>query len=92
MTREQQSPLEASAIKWPGLRNHILCMAYSMDKTFGPFMSSISVNGRTKVREALERNQRFREIETADIRKSQRLRNEGNGRNNMVSGMRPGLT
>ena len=91
MTRELQSTLEASGIKWPALRNHIPCMAHVIQLAFGAFMSSLGVKGRTKSWEAHERNQQFGENESIDIGKSQRLRKEGNARINNVSAMRPGL-
>ena len=54
-------------------------------------MSSLGVEGRTKSWEAHERDQQFGENECIDIRKSRRLRQEGNARINKVSAMRPGL-
>jgi len=57
----------------------------------GPFLSSLSVKGRTRSWEAHERDQQFGENEGIDIGKSQRLRKEGNARINKVSAMRPGL-
>jgi len=91
MTRELQSTLEASGIAWPALRNHIPCMAYSIQLAFGAFMSSLGVNGRTKSWEAHERDQQFGENASIDIGKSQRLQKEGNARIIKVSAMRPGL-
>jgi len=91
MTRELQSTLEASGIKWPALRNHIPCMAYVLQLALGTFMSSIGVKGRTKSSEAHERDQQFGENESIDIGKSQRLRKEGNATINKVSAMKPGL-
>jgi len=41
MTREMQSTLEASGIKWPALRNHIPCMAYVIQLALGVCMSSL---------------------------------------------------
>jgi len=91
MTRKLQSTLEASAIEWPALRNHIPCMAHVIQLALGAFMTSLSVKGHTKSWEAHERDQQFGENETIDIRKTQRLRTEGNARINEVSAMRPGL-
>ena len=47
--------------------------------------------GCTKCWKAHERNQQFGENESIDIRKSQRLRKEGNARINKASAMRPRL-
>jgi len=91
MTRELQSTLQASAIQWPALRNHISCMAHVIQLALGAFMSSLGVKGRTKSWEAHERDQQFGENESIDIGKSQRLRKEGNARINKVSAMKPGL-
>jgi len=91
MTRELQSTLEASGIRWPALRNHIPCMAHVTQLALGAFMSSLGVKSRTKSWEAHERDQQFGENESIDIGKSQRLRKEGNARINKVSAMRPGL-
>jgi hypothetical protein len=91
MTHELQSTLEASGIKWPAFRYHIPCMAHFMQLALGAFMSSLGLKGRTKSWEAHERDLQFGENESIDIRKSQRLRKEGNARINKVSAMRPGL-
>jgi hypothetical protein len=91
MTRELQSTLEASRIEWPALRNYMSCMAHGIQLAFGAFMSSLGVKGRTKFREAHERNQQFGENESIDIGKSQRLRKEGNARIHKVSAMGSGL-
>ena len=91
MTRELQSPLQASGIQWPALRNHIPCVVHVIQLALGPFLSSLSVKGRTRSWEAHERDQQFGENEGIDIGKSQRLRKEGNARINKVSAMRPGL-
>ena len=91
MTRELQSTRESSGIEWPALWNHIPCIARTMQRALGAFMSSLSVKGRTKSWEAHERDQQFAENESKDIGKSQRLRKEGNARINKVSAMRPGL-
>ena len=91
MTRELQSTLEASGIKWPALRNHIPCMVHIIPLALDAFMSSLGVKGSTKSWEAHERDQQFGENESIDIGKSQRLRKEGNARMNKVSAMKPGL-
>jgi len=91
MTRELQSTLEASAIKSPGLRNHIPCMAHVIQLDLGAFMCSLSVKSLTKSWEAQERDQQFGENESIDIGKSQRLRKESNARTNKVSAMKLGL-
>ena len=91
MTHELQSTLETTGVEWPVLRNHIPCMAHIIQLALGAFMSSLGVNGRTKSWEAHECDQEFRENESKDIGRSQRLRKEGNARINKVSAMRPGL-
>jgi len=91
MTSELQSTLESSGIKWPGLRNHIPCMARVIPLALGAFMSSLGVKGCTKSWEAHERDQQFEKNQSIDIGKSQRLRKVGNARINKVSAMRPGL-
>jgi hypothetical protein len=91
ITRELQSTLEASAIEWLALRNHIPCMAHVLRLALGAFMSSHGVKGHTKSWEAHERDQQFGENESIDIGTSQRLRKEGNATINKVSAMRPGL-
>jgi hypothetical protein len=91
MTRELQSTLEASGIKWLALRNHIPCMAHVIHLALGAFMSSLGVNSRTKSWESHERDQQIGENESIDTRKSQRLRKESNARINKVSAMKPGL-
>jgi len=91
MNRDLQTTLEASGLEWPGLRNHIPCMAHVIQLALGAFMSSLGVKGRTKSWKAHERDQQFRENESTDIGKSQRHRKEGNARINKVSAMRPGL-
>jgi len=52
MTRELQSPLEASAIQWPAWRNLIPCMAHVIELALGAFMSSLGVKGQMKCWEA----------------------------------------
>ena len=91
MTRELQSTLEASGIVWPAVRNHIPCMVHIIQWAIGAFMSSLGGKGHTKSWEAHDRDQQFGENESIHIRKSQRLRKEGNTRINMVSAMKPGL-
>jgi hypothetical protein len=91
VTCEMQSTLEASGIEWPALMNHNPCMTHIIQLTVVAFMSSFSVQGRTKSWEAHKRDQQFGENESIDIGKSQRLRTEGNVRFNKVSAMRPGL-
>jgi hypothetical protein len=54
-------------------------------------MSSLGIKGCTNSWEAHERDQQFRENESIDIGKSQRLRKEGNARINKVSAMRSGF-
>jgi len=66
-------------------------MAHVIQQAFGVFMSSLGVKGRTKPWEAHVRDQQFRENESIDIRKSQRLRKEGNARINKVAAMKRGL-
>ena len=84
MTLELQSALEASAIQWPALRNHMTCMAHVIQLALGAFMSSLGVQGATKSWEAHERDQQFGENESIDIGNSQRLRKEDNARINKV--------
>jgi len=91
MTRELQSTLEASGIKWPALRNHKPCMVHVIQLALGAFMRSLGVKGSTKSWDAHERDKQFGENESIDIGKSQRLRKEGNARINKVLAMRPGL-
>jgi hypothetical protein len=91
MTRELQSTLEATGIKWPALRNHIPSMVHVIQLALGAFMSSLGVKGHTKSWEAHQRDQQFGENESIDIGQSQRLRKEGNARINKVSAMKPGL-
>jgi len=91
MTRKLQPTLEASGIEQAALRNHIPCKVHVIQLAFDAFMSSLGVKGCTKSWEAHERDQQFGVNESTDIRKSQRLRKEGNARINKVSAMRPGL-
>jgi len=91
MTRELESTLEASTIKWPALRNDIPCMAHVIQLAIGAFIDRLGVDGRTKSCEAHECYQQFGENQSIDILKSQRLRQEGNARINKVSDMKPGL-
>jgi len=89
--RKLQSTLEASRIEWPALRNHIPCMAHVIQLASWAFMGSLGLKGTTKSWETHERDQQFGENESINIRKSQRLRKEGNATINKVSAMRPGL-
>jgi len=91
MTHELHLTLEPSAIRWPGLRNHIRCMAHVIQLAFGAFMCSLGVKGSTNSWEAHERDQPFGENESIDIGKSQRLRKEGNAKINTVFAMKSGL-
>jgi len=91
MTRELQSTLEASAIRWPAVRNHIPCTAHVIRPALGAFVSSLGVKGHTKSLDAHECNQHFGENESVDSGKCQRLRKKGNARINKVSAMTPGL-
>jgi len=91
ITCKLQSTIEACEIEWPPLRNHIPCMVHIIQLALGAFMSSLVVNGHTKSSEAHERDEQFRENESIDIGKSQRLRKDGNARINRVSAMRPGM-
>jgi len=91
MTRKLQSALEDSRIEWPAFKNHIPCMAHVIQLAVGAFMSSLDVKGLTKFWEAHEHNQQFGQNESIDIRKSQRLRNEGKVWISKLSAMRPGL-
>jgi len=91
MTRELQSTLQPSGIKWPALRNHVPCMAHVIQLALGAFMSSLGVKGHTKLWEAHEHDQQFGENEITHIGKSQRLWTEGNARINKVSAIKPGL-
>ena len=91
MIQELESTLESSRIEWPALRNHIPCTAHITQLTLGAFMSSLGVKGCTKSSENHEHDWQFGENESTVIRKSQRLRTDGNGRINKVLAMRPGL-
>jgi len=66
-------------------------MAHVIQLALGAFMSSLGVKGCTKSSEAYERDQQFRENESIDVGKSQRLRKEGNDTINKVSAMKPRL-
>jgi hypothetical protein len=74
MTHKLQSTFKAFGIKGPGLTNPIPSMAHVIQLALGAFMSSLSVQSRTKSWEAHQRDQQFRENESIDIGKSQRLR------------------
>jgi len=88
MTWDLQSSLEASAIEWPTVRNHIPCMAHVIQLALGSFIRGLGVKGSTKSWEAHERDQQFGENESVDLGNSQRLRNQGNARINKVSAMK----
>jgi hypothetical protein len=90
MTRDLQSTLESSVIKWAVLQNHLVCIAHVIHLAIGAFMISLCAKGCTKSSEAHKRNQQFGENESIDIGKSQRLRKEGNAKMNTVSFMRLG--
>jgi len=81
-TRESQTTIQTSAIKWPALRYHIPRMAQIIQLGLGAFMSSLGVKGHTQYWDAHELDQQFGENESTDIGKSQRLRKEGNARIN----------
>jgi len=91
MTRELQSTLEASAIQWTALRNHLPCMLHVIQLAVGAIMSCLGVKGRTKSWEAHERDQQFGDNKGIDIGKIQRLPKEGNARIIKVLAMKPGL-
>jgi len=90
MTRQLQSTLQAFAMKCPALRNRIPCMAHVIRLAIGALISSIGVKGCTRSWEAHEHDQQFGENEIIHIGKSQRFRNKGYARINMVSAMKPG--
>jgi len=71
MTHKLQSTLEASAIQWVALREHISCMAHVIQLALSEFMNRLGVQGRTESREAHERNQQFVENQSIDIGNSQ---------------------
>jgi len=91
ITSEPQSTLQATAIEWPALRNHIPCIAHLIELAIYAFISSLRVKRCTKSWEAYERDQQCGENECIVIGMSQRLRKEGNARINKMSAMRPGL-
>jgi len=64
-------------------------MAQVIQLALGVFIGSLGVEGRTKTWEAHERDKKFGENQSIDIRNSQRLHKEWNARNNLVSTMRP---
>jgi hypothetical protein len=90
MTCKLQSFLEASGIASAALIHHQPCIAHAIWLALVAFMSSLGVDGRTKSREAHERDQQFGENESTVIRKSQRLQKAGNASTTLVSAMRPG--
>jgi len=89
ITHKLRSMLEASRIEWPALWNHIPCMVHVILLALGAFMISIAFTGHIKSSEAQERNQQFGENDSIDIRKSQRLWNEGNAWMHKVLATRP---
>ena len=91
MSRELQSTLHTFGIELPALRNHIPYMAHIILLALGAFMRRLSIKGHTKYWEARERDGHCGENECINIRKSQRLQKEGNGRINKVSAMRSGF-
>jgi len=91
MTRKLQSTLQASGIQWPALRNHIPCMALTLQLTLAAFMRSLGVKGLTQSWEAHGHDQPFGEDGSIDIGNSQRHREAGNARINTVLAMRPAL-
>jgi len=88
---ELQSPLQASGIEWPALRNHIPCVSHIILLALGAFMSCLSGKGCTKSWEANECDQQFGANESIHIGKSQRLPKVVNGRINKVLAIRPGF-
>jgi len=49
MTDEIQSTPEASALRWPALRNHIPCMAHVIQFALGVFFSGASVKAKPRL-------------------------------------------
>jgi len=66
-------------------------MAHIILFALGAFRSSLGVKGHTKSSEAHVRNQQYGETESIEIRKSQRLRKEGDARSNKMAAIEPGL-
>jgi len=66
-------------------------MAHVIQRALGAFMSRLGVKGCTKSWEAHERNRQFGDNESTAIKKSHRLRKEGNARITKVYAMKPGL-
>jgi len=91
MTRELQPRLEASAIAWPALRNHIPCMAHVIQPASGAFMSTFGENGSTKSWKAHAGDHRCGENESTDIGKSVGLRKDHNATINKASATRQGF-
>jgi hypothetical protein len=71
MTSDLQLRLEASEIKWPGLRHHIPRLTLVGQRTVGAVMSNLVVQGHTESWEAHEGIQQFGEYESIDIGNSQ---------------------
>lgn len=91
VTQEVQPTVQASGIGWRALRNTITCMAHIVQITSGGFMSSPSANSPTKCWESPEQDQQVGEHQQTAIRKSERLRTEGNARIDRVSAMGAGF-
>ena len=91
ISHELQSTLQGSSIEWPALRNHIPCIAHSIQLTVGAFMFSLGVKCCTRCWEAHQCHLQFEENKSIDVGKSQRHRKEGNARINKISAMRPEL-
>jgi len=91
MTEELQSTHETSRIVWPASRNHMPCIVHIIPHTLGTSRIRLRVKCRTESWEAHEGDQLFGEIESTDIGKSQKLREEGNARLNKVLAMKPDL-
>jgi hypothetical protein len=73
------------------MRNHIPGMPHVKQLDLGAFVSTLGVKGRTNSWATRRQYQEYGENESIDIRKSQRLRKQGNARMNKLSAMRPGL-
>jgi len=66
-------------------------MVHIIQLALGAFMRSLGVNDHTKSWKAHERDQLFRDNDSINIGKSQRLQKQGNAGINRVSAMRPCL-
>jgi hypothetical protein len=89
MTWEPQTTRDDSGILWSAISYPIPCMAHIIQLALGTFMSSLQVNGCTKLWDAHECDQQFGENESTDIGKNQTQRNIGNARISKASAMRP---